>query len=102
MRIIGLDDMVLFSIWDGYLVAASLVTLGVIARMSVRRLPRFAVPLRAGGILLLLGAAGLITATVEGGLPDRAVGAWGVLAGIGAVLLVPNAIHVVRTGKPLL
>ena len=102
MRLPNLDDMAMFSVWDGYMVAVFLVTLGVIARASVRRLLRFAVPLRAGSILLLLGAAGLITAAVEGGLPDRAVGAWGVLAGIGAVLLVPNAIHVVRTGKPLL
>ena len=99
---IGLDDMAMFSVWDGYMVAVFLVTMGVIARVAGKLVPRFAIPLRAGSILLLLGAAGLVTAAVEGGLPDRAVGVWGVLAGIGAVLLIPNAIHVARTGKPLL
>lgn len=102
MRMIGLDDMATFSAWDGYMVAVLLVTMGVIARVAARTLPRFAFPLRAGSILFLLGAAGLVTAAVQGGLPDRAVGAWGVLAGVGAVLSVPNAIHVLRTGKPLL
>jgi len=105
MRLPEPADFILFSNWDGYLLAFGLFVVSALMRVmsKIQKLDwkstEMTVMRRA--VYACRGGALLMALIAWGACPDRSPGIWGTLA-IGLIIMsYGNAIWMIRKGKPL-